>query len=478
MKSKDTVLYVDDEPFSLELFKESFEEVYNVITETSTKVAFNLLKSSNVKVIISDQRMPEESGLSFLERVHKVYPDIIKIVFTAYLDHDAALHAINQGGIYSYLIKPWNNNEIKNTLERAVREYNLKDENKILFLELTQKKQELEEALAQSKENEQKFYNIFTNSNDGITIIKGDTLLEANPAFYKLMSQESDQKNIISLQNYIMSKYSYFFNKQNSFSKNSKKAIIETEIKDANNERKFIELSNNIVEYDGQKAVLSIIRDITERKILEHRILEAIIQTQEDDQCRYAQELHDGLGPILSTLKMYIEWIMDNNNTVNKEKIMEQTIHGIDEAINLLKEIANNLSPHVLQRFGLVNALKTYVDQIKSARNIEFTISSNLKNRLPDKLEINLYRILLECINNSFKHSHATKILTNFKKEEDKLIINYSDNGNGFDVEETLKDGKGMGLFNIQNRIKLLGGEFQVKSNLNIGTDIEINIGA
>jgi two-component system sensor histidine kinase NreB len=68
--------------------------------------------------------------------------------------------------------------------------------------------------------------------------------------------------------------------------------------------------------------------------------------------------------------------------------------------------------------------------------------------------------------------------LTNFKKEEDKLIINYSDNGNGFDVEETLKDGKGMGLFNIQNRIKLLGGEFQVKSNLNIGTDIEINIGA
>ncbi len=107
-ENKDTVLYVDDELFNLELFKEAFEDEYNIFIETSTKKAFELVKSIPVKVIISDQRMPEESGLSFLERVHKVYPDIIKIVFTAFLDHDAALHAINQGGIYRYLIKPWN----------------------------------------------------------------------------------------------------------------------------------------------------------------------------------------------------------------------------------------------------------------------------------------------------------------------------------------------------------------------------------
>jgi PAS domain S-box-containing protein len=476
MKNKDTVLYVDDELFNLELFKESFEDEYNVLTETSSHKAFELVKSHPVKVIISDQRMPEESGLSFLERVEKIYPDIIKIVFTAFLDHDAALHAINQGGIYRYLIKPWNNNEIKNTLISAIREYNLRSENKILFNELGLKKNELEKALAQSKENEQKFYNIFTNSNDGIIIIKNDKLLEANPAFFKLMCPESEQNNIESLQNCIMSKYGHFFNNQNLISKNSKKAIVETEIKNSANERKTIELSNNIVDYDGKDAVLSIIRDITERKQLEYKIMEAIIRTQEEDQCNYAQELHDGLGPILSTLKMYIEWIMDPNNTVNKEKIMEQSIYSINEAINLLKEIANNLSPHVLQRFGLVNALKTYIDQIKSAKEIEFVISSNLKTRLPDNLEINLYRILLECINNSIKHSHAKKILTKFRKEENKLIINYSDNGDGFNVDETLKDGKGMGLFNMQNRIKLLRGELLVKSNINIGTDIEIKI--
>jgi PAS domain S-box-containing protein len=474
--SKDSVLYVDDELFNLELFKEAFIDEYNIFTETSTKRAFELIKSHPIKVIISDQRMPEESGLLFLERVHKEFPDIIKIVFTAYLDHDTALHAINQGGIYRYLLKPWNNNEIQNALTSAIREYDLRNENKILFQELSKKKKELEIALAQSKENEQKFYNIFTNSNDGIVIIKDDKLLEANPAFLKLMCPESDQNNIIYVHNFLITRYNQFFNTSNFIPKNVGKSIIEFEMKNAVNEKKFIELSNNSIEYQGQKAVLSIIRDITERKHLEYKIMEAIIRTQEEDQCHYAQELHDGLGPILSTIKMYIEWIIDPNNTVNKEKIMEKSIYSINEAIILLKEIANNLSPHVLQRYGLIDALQTYVDLIKSAKDIEFIISNNLKTRLPDNLEINLYRVLLECINNSIKHSCASKILTKFKKEDNKLILNYSDNGKGFNVEEVMKARKGMGLFNMKNRIKLLGGEFQIKSNIDIGTDIEIKI--
>lgn len=479
MKKKDTVLYVDDEPFNLELFKETFDNTYDVIIETSAKKAFDIVNSHPVKVIISDQRMPEESGLSFLERVHKIHPDIIKIVFTAHLDHDAALHAINQGGIYRYLIKPWNwnNPEIKNTLNSAVREYDLRNENKILFQELCKKKLELEKALAQSKENEQKFYNIFTHSNDGIVIIKDDIFLEANPAFYKIMCPEYDQNKIASIQNYIISKYNQFVKEHNS-SENSGKTIFEMEMKEPDSEKKYIELSNNVVEYKGQQAILSIIRDITERKNLEHKVLEAITKTHEEDQCHYAQELHDGLGPILSTLKMYIEWIMDEKNTINKEKIMEQIIHNINEAIIRLKEIANNLSPHVLQRFGLLNALQTYVDHIKSAKDIEFVISSNLKTRLPDNLEINLYRVLLECINNSIKHSLAKKILIKFKKEDNNLIINYFDNGIGFNVEETMRNGKGMGLINIQNRIKLLSGEITIKSTIDVGTDIEIKIEA
>ncbi|NJK95265.1 MAG: hypothetical protein HC905_10430 [Bacteroidales bacterium] len=90
--------------------------------------------------------------------------------------------------------------------------------------------------------------------------------------------------------------------------------------------------------------------------MMDQKIVEAIFRTQEETQGRYAQELHDGLGPVLSTVKMYIEWLCSDKNSVNKELIKNNSLHAIDEAINQAKEIANNLSPHVLQRFGLVNA--------------------------------------------------------------------------------------------------------------------------
>ncbi len=475
-KEKDTILYVDDEILNLELFKESFEDKYDVITETSTKKAFNLINQHPVKVIISDLRMPEETGLMFLERVNKNYPDIIKIVFTAYLDYDAALNAINQGGIYRYLMKPWNEREIIDTLNTAIREYNLNFENKKLLSELKQKNNELEIAIKQIQENEQKFYNIFSNSNDGIIIINDDKLLEANPAFYKIICLEDGNYTAEAMQKHLKIRYNNFFERSNIIVKNNNPAIKEMNITTVNNENKYIELNSRIIDYKGQKAVLSIVRDITERKVLEQKIMEAIIQTQEEDQSRYARELHDGLGPILSTLKMYIEWMVNEQNTINREKIMQQSIYNIDEAISRLKEIANNLSPHVLQRFGLINALQTYTDQVKSAINIDIVISSNILERLPVNIEITLYRIMLECINNSLKHAQAKKILIKFRINENILAINYSDNGKGFNVEKTMKEGKGMGLYNIENRVKLIGGELRLKSNINIGTDIEIII--
>lgn len=473
-KKKDTILYVDDELFNLELFKETFEDEFNVLTDSSPKTAFELLKKNSVKVIISDQRMPEETGLSFLERVHKVYPNIVKVIFTAYLDPDTTLHAINQGGIFRYLLKPWNIGEISNTIASAIREYNLKEENIKLLNELQLSKNELQKAFNKARENEQKFHDIFLNSNDSIIIVKGKKLLEANPAFYKLMQITCLKETNPDIQKLVESSNGSLLDAINN--SHSENAIKEIEIITKGNERKNIELNSKLIEYNGEKAIQSIVRDITERKQLEKKILEAIIRTQEEDRTRYAQELHDGLGPILSTLKMYIEWIVNEDNTSNKKEIAEKTIFSINEAITRLKEVANNLSPHVLQRFGLINAVQNYIDHIKSTREIEILINSNLKARLPGNIETILYRVILECLNNSIKHSNAKKIIVKFKIEESCLSINYSDNGIGFNVEGATKDGKGMGLFNIQNRIKLLNGKFRINSNLGIGTDIEIKI--
>src|SRR5208283_3164956 len=113
---KDYILYVDDDPLNLEIFKAFLEHEYHVVIESSTSKAFELLKIYPFKIIVADQRMPDLTGLEFLEQVQENYPDVVKIIFTAFVDSDTMLQAINQGGIFKFLKKPWDTNEMRQAL--------------------------------------------------------------------------------------------------------------------------------------------------------------------------------------------------------------------------------------------------------------------------------------------------------------------------------------------------------------------------
>lgn len=470
-----TILYIDDELTNLEVFQTLLKDDYDIVTTWSTSIAYDILHKQDIKVIIADQRMPEESGLAFLERITPEFPDIVKIIFTAHLDHDAAMKAVNQGGVYRYLLKPWNTKEIKITINNALEHFDLQRENKNLLTELKYKNEALEKAYYQVKESEKNFFNVFANSTDGIAIIKNNTIIDVNPTFLKIIeySKLSDKETI---NNFIRKYFPDFLTLTPSEIKENNKSQQELELNLPECNKKYLEVFNRTLNYNGDLAILSILHDITERRMVEQKIMEAILQTQEEEQAKNACELHDGLGPILSTLKMYIEWIADPSNTKNKDKVTQKSIQAINEAIAIVKEIANKLSPHVLQRFGLVNALQSFVDNLKDSYAIEFILSSNLNLRLNTNIENTLYRVLIECIHNTLKHANANKIIIKFKHQSDHLTIHYTDNGRGFDIKQALQNAKGMGLFNMQNRIKLIRGEIKIDSKKNIGTDIEINI--
>lgn len=408
--------------------------------------------------------------------MHPIYPDIVKIIFTAYVDSETTLKAINQGGISKFLKKPWDTNEMKQALRSALVEFNLKQENRILLNELQQKNDELESALIKIKEKEHKFFTIFSNSNDGIIILKNNKLIEANNSFLDLIELQNHKMSIDEVNAYLNNKYHHFITKLIDHVPNEGQNMQEIEVINKKNEKRYLQLNSKRIEFENGEAILSIVRDTTELKQLDLKIMDAIVKTQEDAQIYYARELHDGLGPNLSTLKMYIEWLSDNNNTINKEIITKQTITGIDEAINMLKEIANNLSPHILRNFGLVHAIKTFADKLEMAKGISITISSNITHRISENFEIHLFRILMECINNSIKHGKAQKIIIKFSKVDQAIQIQYSDNGNGFDVEKIMLEKKGMGLYNMINRVKLMGGDITIKSSPSTGTDIKINV--
>ncbi len=474
---KSTVLYIDDDQLNLEIFREFFDNTYHVITLNSTKDAIDILKTHKVKVLISDQCMPNETGIEFVQRINEEFPNIFKIIFTAFSSQDLALKAINEAGVFKFILKPWKSEEVKNSIDNAILQYNLIQEKNELLLELQKKNEAISEAYKNLADSERKFRSIFAKSNDCIYIQNQQReIIEANKSFLNLIGYTENSNNLEKLNAYINLKFPVLFEKPFECLHDSGSAFMEFEIITDKEDTKTIELKSNEISYNNNTYILSILRDTSERKMFERKIVETIIQTQEEEQARYARELHDGLGPLLSTLKMHMEWIANPDNSVNKSKIIEHAVHTIDSAIKSAKEIANNLSPHILQRFGLVNAVISHIDALKETSDVEFAVSSNLNQRLKSNVEFILYRIVLECINNSLKHAGAKKIIIKFSRQTDQLNIILSDNGKGFDVEKEINEGKGMGLFNIQSRIKHIGGEITIKSDAKYGTHITIKI--
>jgi response regulator RpfG family c-di-GMP phosphodiesterase len=123
LKDKITILYVDDEENNLFSFKAVFRIKYHVLTALSGDEALEILATNQVHIIISDQRMPEMTGVEFLEKVLEKFPDPIRILLTGYADMGAVVDAVNKGKIFHYLTKPWNEEELDLTINRAYAKY-------------------------------------------------------------------------------------------------------------------------------------------------------------------------------------------------------------------------------------------------------------------------------------------------------------------------------------------------------------------
>ena len=215
------------------------------------------------------------------------------------------------------------------------------------------------------------------------------------------------------------------------------------------------------------------------RKESESRLLNAVIQTEEKARQSFARELHDGLGPVLSSIKMILTAIDQEKLDAENQKIIEHTCKTTDEAIVTLKEISNHLSPHLLKNYGLVNALEKAVGQILNNTKIHFDLIDNINSkRFPNDLEINVFRIITELINNSLKHGAPNKIVLSIQETGPSLNIKYVDDGRGFDFSNYPNNArvKGMGLENIQSRVKSLNGYFHMNSAIGNGVRVIIQI--
>ncbi len=205
----------------------------------------------------------------------------------------------------------------------------------------------------------------------------------------------------------------------------------------------------------------------------------AMLEGQEKERNRIAQDLHDRLGGMLSVVKLNFQSLEEQISTIKAQNFQqyEKTNQLLDEACQEVRKVAHDVISGVLRNFGLIPALEDLKTAIESTKALDIRlIDVGFENRRLDAaLEITVYRILQELISNILKHAQAKNIDIQLFWKQDVLNLTVEDDGRGFDLD-TLANGQGMGLKNIESRLRNLDGNLQIDSQPGHGASIIINI--
>jgi signal transduction histidine kinase len=223
-------------------------------------------------------------------------------------------------------------------------------------------------------------------------------------------------------------------------------------------------------------ATLSSGTDITEKRAAEKAVMHALIEGQEAERQRIAKELHDGLGQSLTAIRL-------NLNTLDAdfEKFNQQSKEGFERVKSIVgsatqdvKTISRNLMPSVLQDYGLVKALEYLCQTINDTQQVRVHLQTHHIDPLLDfSIATGLYRIAQELLNNMLKYAQAKEVQIQLLGHEKSVVLMVEDDGVGFNIE---KVEKGLGLKNIDARIKALGGSLLIDTQPGQGTSVTVEI--
>ncbi|MDQ2178778.1 ATP-binding protein [Marinifilum sp. D714] len=257
--------------------------------------------------------------------------------------------------------------------------------------------------------------------------------------------------------------------------------IVENQYRDFNLEA--LPFDDKFLNIRGRKIVegyIVTIEDITRDKEMEMVALNSMLEGQELERTRIAKEIHDGIGPSLSTIRLLLENLSSENNRLDNAKFSGQVseiLDMIDSLTGDIRDISHQLMPKILLDFGIIPALENLVNRINRAERIKIILfHSILSDRFPELIELGLYRICQELINNSVKHSSATEVQVQLIEHPESLILMVEDNGKGFDKTSVMKENPGVGLINVESRTNAFGGNFILDTAISKGVTATIEI--
>lgn len=204
---------------------------------------------------------------------------------------------------------------------------------------------------------------------------------------------------------------------------------------------------------------------------------QALLRGQEEERSRLAKDLHDGLGGMLSGIKLQLS-AMKGNLILSEEnaRLFGNALDKLDNTMQEMRRVAHSMMPESLIRLGLLQAIADFAEGINQAGSLQVKVQHyGIKERLPQNVEVALYRITQELLTNILKHAQATQALIQLSATDGLLSLTVEDNGIGFDVE-SLHVQAGAGISNIRSRVSYLNGQMDIRSTARKGTSVLIEI--
>lgn len=209
----------------------------------------------------------------------------------------------------------------------------------------------------------------------------------------------------------------------------------------------------------------------------QNKIFSAMIEGQEKERKRLAIDLHDGLGGRLSGISMNLSKLDKDEPKEYPKKQLQKVMKDLNDSLTELRNIARNMMPETLVKFGLQAALKDYCSSMTGSETKVTLQFYGTDKGININQQVTMYRVIQELINNAIKHANATEVLVQYMREGNQVDITVEDNGVGFNQNESLKkEGSGMGLSNLQTRVAYLKGNIDFESEENEGTTVNVHI--
>jgi two-component system sensor histidine kinase UhpB len=344
------------------------------------------------------------------------------------------------------------------------------------------------------KDSEEKFRMLFHNANDAVFVTQlssdktyGD-FIEVNQVACERLGYSKEEFLRLSPSAIVSPKFINEFNKNNEDLLNSSHVIYELVHRAKDRKLIPVEISSHLFTYHGKPTVLSIARDITERKRVENKLrktgerlrnLASHLQTiREEERSTIAREIHDELGQVLTVLKIQIT-LLSNKLRDDQQDIKKKIIsvsEMIDDTVENVQRITSKLRPDILDELGLIAAIEWQAKEFEMVTgiNCSLTLPEGELDFVEDKSTA-IFRIFQEALTNVMRHANAKMVSISLQVNEENILLKIKDNGTGIKPEQ-IKDFKSFGIIGMKERALILGGEVSIEGITGKGTEVRVEM--